>query len=154
MSAKVLGLLLAWLSVWSCGASAKQSKADEDDGVNSVSLEFKVPSGLKATALELHSLENKPVLLAKSLDGVSGKVHLKDTLADEDTYPMVAFIQMDDGSLWTARLEKDGGFEPLKVEESAPQADIKAEYIRQHRMPVASGEYSGCEQGGKRLDFS
>ena len=142
MSTKVIGLLLAWLSVWSCGASAKQSKAD-DDGVNEVNLEFKVPSKLKVTALELHSLDNKPVLLSKSFEGVSGKVQIKDTLANEDTFPMVAFIQMDDGSLWTARLEKDGGFEPLKVEESAPQADIKAEYIRQHRMPVASGEYSG-----------
>ena len=104
MSAKLLGILLAWLSVWSCGVSAGQSKADDDD-VNEVNLEFKVPSKLKATALELHSLENKPVLLAKSLEGVSGKVQIKDTLANEDTYPMVAFIQMDDGSLWTARLE-------------------------------------------------
>ncbi|MBQ9411119.1 MAG: esterase-like activity of phytase family protein [Bacteroidales bacterium] len=142
MSTKILGILLTWLSVWSCGASAKQSGM-ADGGVNEVNLEFKVPSKLKATAIELHSLENKAALLSKSLDNVSGKVQLKDTLSSEDTYPMVAFIQMDDGSLWTARLEKDGSFEPLRYEESAPKADIQAEYIRQHRMPVASGEYSG-----------
>ena len=143
MTAKILGILLAWLSVWSCGASARHSKADEDDGVNVVNLEFKVPSNLRATALELHSLENKPALLSKSLDNATGKVQIKDTLANEDTFPIVAFVQMNDGSLWTARLEKNGSFEPLRYDESPPKADIEAEYLRQHRMPVASGEYSG-----------
>lgn len=142
MYAKVFGILLAWCSVWGCGASARQA-ATEDDDVNSVNLEFKVPSGLKASAMEIHSLDNKPVLLSKSLEDASGKVQVKDTLANEDTFPMVALIQMKDGSLWTARLEKNGFFEPRKYEESAPQADIKAEYIRQHRMNVPSGEFSG-----------
>jgi hypothetical protein len=143
MSSKLIGILLAWLSVWSCGSSAKQSGANEDDSINAVTLEFKVPGKLKATAVELHSLENKPALLSKKLDGVSGKVQIKDTLTSEDVWPIVAFVQMDDGSLWTARLEKDGSFDPLRYEESASQADIKAEYIRQHRMPIASGQYSG-----------
>ena len=143
MSTKILGIVLTWLSVWSCGASAKQAGASEDDGVNEVNLEFKVPSNHKATAIELHSLENKPALLSKSLDNLSGKVQIKDTLAAEDTWPMIAFVQMDDGSLWTARLEKDGSFEPVQYATSASQSDIKAEYLRQHRMPVASGEFSG-----------
>ena len=142
MSAKALVIFLAWLCVWGCGASAQQSGAD-DVTVNEVNLEFKVPSRLKATAIELHPLENKAAILSKSLDNISGKVQVKDTLANEDTYPMVAFIQMNDGSLWTARLESNGSFEPVRYEESAPQADIKAEFLRQHRMPVASGEYSG-----------
>lgn len=138
----LLGFLTA-LGVLSCGASGKQAGGQDGGPVKSVNLEFKVPGKLKATAVELHSLENKPALLSRSLPAVSGKVELKDTLASEDTWPIVAFVQMDDGSLWSARVENDGPLELVKYEETPPEADIKAEYLRQHRMPIASGEYSG-----------
>ena len=153
MTTRMISVLLTWLCLWSCGASGKQqAQAQEEVSVKAVKLEFKVPSKLKATAIELHSYENRPVLLSRNLDNLSGKVELQDTLYQELTGPMAALIQMDDGSLWTARLEEgeslgEGlwryGFEPVKLEETPKASELKAEYVRQHSMPVASGEYSG-----------
>ena len=144
MNMKPLILLLVWLGFWGCGASAKQAAArEEDKSVNSVNLEFKVPSRFKARAIELHSLENKPALLSKTLEGSTGKVSVEEPLASEDTWPIIAFVQMDDGSLWTSRIEENGSFEPILYEVNPPEADIKAEYLRQHRMPISSGEFSG-----------
>ena len=153
MKTGISGVLLSWLCIWSCGASGRQQgQAKEEESVKGVKLEFKVPAKLKATAIELHSYENRPVLLSKQLDNLSGKVEIQDTLSQKITGPMAVLLQTDDGSLWTARLEEGEslgngiwryGFEPVKMDQTPQQSELRAEYIRQHRMPVASGEYSG-----------
>ena len=151
MSTRLFCLLLPWLTLWSCGAAGRRAQA-QTDTTSHVQLEFKLGSGLKATAVEIHSLDSGPALLSKTLDAPNGKVEVDEALTRSVTGPMVVFIQADDGSLWTARLE-DGEYvgtesrrfsiEPVKYEENTPFSEMRAEYIRQHRMPVASGEYSG-----------
>lgn len=153
MKSGMIGALLCWICLWSCGASGKQQgQAKEEESIKGIKLEFKVPAKLKATAIEVHSYENRPVLLSRQLDNLSGKVELQDTLSQEIIGPMAVLIQMNDGSLWTARLEEgesqgEGiwryGFEPVRMDQTPRQSDMKAEYIRQHRMPVSAGEYSG-----------
>lgn len=151
MNMRYLLILLAWLTVGSCGA-AKRSQTQPSDTVSFVQLDLKVPANRKATALELHSYENRPVLLSKTLDGLTGQVEIQDSLTAPHTGPMAAFIQMDDGTLWTARLEEGkplGGesrryaVEPVLLQETPQASDLKAEIMRQHAMPIGSGEYSG-----------
>lgn len=147
---RLVCLLLVWLSIGSCGAS-RRAKA-EADTTAFVQLEFNVPSRHKATALEIHSYDNIPVLASRSLDAISGKVTLTDTLARPQNGPLAAFVQMADGSLWTARLEggealPHGGrhfaVELSELTETPRPSSIRAELLRQHRLPVGPGEYSG-----------
>lgn len=145
MKMKLTGALLVWLSVWGCGASGKQAGTQEQtDSVSFVQLEFKVPSKLKAVALELHPYENQPALLTKELDNLEGTVHIQDSLVRPHRGPIAVLLQMNDGSIWTARVEEGTGkFEPVRLAEEPEPSEIKYEYIRQHRMPVEPGEYSG-----------
>lgn len=152
MKMKVSCLLIAWLAFWSCGASSRSAQAQQADTVSFVQLEFNVPARLKATALEVHSLEVKPILLSKELDKLSGSVSVTDSLSSPENGPMVVFVQMDDGSLWTARLESGESigtqsrrytFDPVKLEPNPVSSEIRAESVRQVFMNVPSGEYSG-----------
>jgi len=145
-------LLAGMLLMAGCGSCRSAKGQPADAPCTYVKMTVKVPSRLKLTALELHPLSVGPALAARSLDGLSGTAELTDTLREPQTEPIVAFLQMDDGSLWTARLEDgailpDGGrsfqVEPVRLEEKDQPSDIKAELMQQHRLTIPSGEYSG-----------
>lgn len=147
---RFLLLLLAWLSIGSCGASKRAQQ--QTDSTPYLQLNFKVPAKHNAVALELHSLETGPVLLSRNLDNLSGKVELQDSLSQVMDSPMVAFVQMDDGSLWTARLEnpelisgnvRSFHFDLVELPLDVPQSKLRAESLRQQNLSIASGEYSG-----------
>ena len=148
----VIYAMLLCATLWSCGTARKNHTQSQKDTVSFVQLEFKVPKQLKASALELHSLENSPALLRINLNDLSGKVSLQDTLSRAHSGVMVAFVQMADGSLWTARLpegelispgNRKYSFDLVEYKATPLRSDIRAELQRQHRMPVGSGEFSG-----------
>jgi len=152
---RFLALVSALLILAGCGSSQKAQGQAADSSFNYVKLSVKVPSGEKIVASELHSLDlGTSPLASRKFDKKGSKEEFVDTLAQElaANTPLVAFFQMEDGSLWTSRLEGgevlDGGgrsfkVEPVKFLQKSESSEIQSDYLQQFRLPIASGEYSG-----------